>query len=176
MKLCFIKHLGQLWAAIRDPEHLNASAGWIVSDVPLSTINVGLDLDRFDCAPIADIEHGMITNWRSPEWEAIYDAAVEPQEKPVLVTRFWYFTDKNYDDLWAIAQRQGIVCIVNYSSPQFGDSPNPPCRDVAHTIALVGEKAVQISVSARGITYFSAMSQDEFIRECERVNLDWIKP
>lgn len=74
-----------------------------------------------------------------------------------------YNTSKDYALLFEEARRQSIICLCRH----VGD-----CIDVAHTIW--GNNIM--SVSARGTGYVTAENVDEFLKQCEECNLEWITP
>lgn len=73
-----------------------------------------------------------------------------------------YKTSKDYEHLFDLMQKTEVVCIVDYLS----------CRDIASTL-LSGK---MFSVSARGISYISAFTKEQFIGQCAQYNLEYIKP
>lgn len=87
-----------------------------------------------------------------------------------LVRELNYPTSRDYAYLWAIAQQTSIVCIVDWRSPL---SPGAVCRDVAMTLTVLGPLG-SVSVCARGINYFWADSEAEFVKACKSFNLEWI--
>lgn len=78
-----------------------------------------------------------------------------------------YETSRDYAKLWELAQRQSVVCVVDF----FGGL-DTPCRDIAQTIRNPHE----VHVSVRGRTYAFGQDAEEFAESCERVNLEWIVP
>ncbi len=71
-----------------------------------------------------------------------------------------YQTSKNYEELFRMMRETSIVCFVNYRG----------CRDVAATLSTSGI----FDVSARGIAYVGARNKDDFIKQCQSVDLEWI--
>lgn len=81
-----------------------------------------------------------------------------------------YKTSKDYTRLLDLMKTQSIICIVDYGTD---------CRDVAHTIFESYERHPDnplMQVSARGIGYLHTNSPSEFIRQCEKYNLEFIEP
>lgn len=77
-----------------------------------------------------------------------------------------YPVSRDYLRLAELAKAQSIICIVSYES----------YRDVAKTIFSTDGAAGIWHVSARGTGYVLAADLDEFVRQCERVNLEFIEP
>lgn len=93
---------------------------------------------------------------------------------------FGYEFSNDYEQLWVIAHRQSVACVVSYNEPVplwlwsdrliSGESCNS--RDICQTISTPNA----ISVSVRGCTYISASKLKDFIAQCERCKLEWIVP
>ena len=81
-----------------------------------------------------------------------------------------YKTSKDYRKLWELAKNQSIVCICDYGT----FDAEYRCRDIAHTTYYDGN----MNVSARGIGYVTVFDYkiEEFIKQCEQINLEWIVP
>lgn len=77
-----------------------------------------------------------------------------------------YPTSRDYLRLAGLAKTQSIICIVSYESH----------RDVAKTIFSTDGAAEIWHVSARGTGYVLAGDRDDFVRQCERVGLEFIEP
>ena len=74
-----------------------------------------------------------------------------------------YVTTKDYRLLFEEAQRESIICLCQYGND---------CTDVAHTIW--GSDIM--SVSARGTGYVTAGNIEDFVKQCEECDLEWIAP
>jgi hypothetical protein len=74
-----------------------------------------------------------------------------------------YPTSRDYAKLWELAQKQSVVCVVDFGKD---------CRDVAQTIT----NACYTHVSARGICYTDGDTVEKFTAGCARVNLEWLVP
>jgi hypothetical protein len=75
-----------------------------------------------------------------------------------------YYLSKDYEALYELAQKQSVVCIVDYFS----------CRDVCQT--LYNSYSNVIEVCSRGHGYIFAENMEDFIAICEPLNLEWIVP
>ena len=71
-----------------------------------------------------------------------------------------YPMSRDYRLLWSLAQRQSVVCIVDYhggAQRDLSEAP-PPMRDIAHTIR---NQDGNVSVSARGVGYAGSIGTSE---------------
>lgn len=78
-----------------------------------------------------------------------------------------YETSRDYELLARLMQSQSIVCIVDYDD----------CRDIAKTFfqeTKLGGETWQVSV--RGLCYIYVWNKDNFIKQCARINLEFIVP
>lgn len=75
-----------------------------------------------------------------------------------------YPLSKDYEKLYKLSKKQSVICIVDYYE----------CRDICKTAYVEGEDWVE--VRARGIGYIWAISLEEFIAQCQSVNLEWVTP
>jgi len=83
-------------------------------------------------------------------------------------------------ELGAPKDGRGIPCYVDYSTDR--NNPNAKkLRDIA--AAKFWPNGLNFSIGARGIEYggdvgyFNRMPlESDFIKECERMNLEWVKP
>ena len=82
-----------------------------------------------------------------------------------------HVTSKDYAALLDLMQIQPVICIVDYS--RGGAPGEKPCRDIASTMY---SDYPSYAVSARGINYVHAFNEDEFIRHCSAINLEWLVP
>lgn len=84
-----------------------------------------------------------------------------------------YNTSRDYAKLWALAQKQDVVCFVDYGMLS---------RDVCNTstcmvgIKCQGKKSDYVDIVARGICYLSANTESEFIDLCKEEKVEWIVP
>lgn len=86
-----------------------------------------------------------------------------------------YRTSKDYRRLANLAKQCSVICIVDYNIRPDGDMV---FRDVASTqYRRYDDEAAEIfQISARGSCYAYAFSEDEFIKQCERMNVEFIVP
>ncbi len=75
-----------------------------------------------------------------------------------------YQLSKDYETLYELAQKQSVVCIVDYDS----------CRDVCQTLYISGSNCIEIC--SRGHCYIFAENVEEFKALCEHLNIEWIVP
>ena len=73
-----------------------------------------------------------------------------------------YPLSRDYERLAELVTKSSIACIVDFDHD---------CRDIAHTIYSSSSGTWQ--VSARGIGYIWAASKEDFIQQCERLNLEY---
>lgn len=78
-----------------------------------------------------------------------------------------YTTSRDYAKLWELAQKQSVVCVVDFDW-RDGDVS----RDVAHTIW----NGRHLHVSCRGVSYADGDSLADFERSARRSNLEWLVP
>ena len=76
-----------------------------------------------------------------------------------------YKTSRDYKELFEMMTKASVVCVVDY-----GETGR--CRDVAHTLFRDGV----YQISARGISYVCAETLEEFIKQCESDNVEFIPP
>ena len=81
-----------------------------------------------------------------------------------------YETSTDYEALWELAQRRGVICTVQ----AFDDTPD--LRDVCQTI--YEPKTMAMAVSSRGCGHVYVLDGDkaEFVKQCEKAHLEWIQP
>lgn len=77
-----------------------------------------------------------------------------------------YETSRDYDALFDMVQNQGVICILDYN--------RAGTRDVGRS--TFSPHSGLIEISARGICYIWAELKSEFIEQCEKLNLEWLKP
>ena len=82
-----------------------------------------------------------------------------------------YKTSRNYRRLVELMKQSAVVCIVDYD--RIAD-----CRDVAHTLfeENTGRGESMFQISARGIAYIHAFYEEDFIKQCQRANCEFIEP
>jgi hypothetical protein len=85
----------------------------------------------------------------------------------MILLSFRYQTSTDYELLYELAQRESIICIVDYLFDE-----ETVCRDVAKTNCFDGITVA----SSRGVTYLDAGSEKEFVSQCRRWNVEWIVP
>lgn len=88
-----------------------------------------------------------------------------------------YTTSRDYAALWELAQKQSVVCVVDYD---WRDGTKAS-RDIAQTIASpwsIGgmDNRITIGVRVRGIEYAGGKNCEQFVASCERCNLEWLIP
>lgn len=76
-----------------------------------------------------------------------------------------YSVSKDYSLLYEMAKCESIICLVDYYVN---------CRDIGHTIYDTVSGSIQ--VSARGISYIWADNLEQFITQCQAMNLEFIIP
>ena len=84
---------------------------------------------------------------------------------------FGYEFSSDYEQLWELAQRQSVACVVSFSGRLISGAPYDS-RDICQTIRTPGS----LSVSVKGCTYISASKLKDFVAQCERCKLEWIVP
>lgn len=74
--------------------------------------------------------------------------------------------------LWEAAQRQSVLCLVDYDPRRTGR----PSRDTAHTIwtSPPDTEDEWLQISARGICYLDARDPEELARLGEKYRLAWL--
>lgn len=82
-----------------------------------------------------------------------------------------YITSNDYSLLWDMMREHVIVCLVNYDEPFNGYQ----IRDVCQTPLRFSESSF-VDISCRGYAYISARDKDDFIRQCEKKNLEFFMP
>lgn len=80
-----------------------------------------------------------------------------------------YRTSKDYQRLARLAKHCSIICIVDYKAGPDGDMV---IRDVAQTLC----HSETIQISARGICYVYSFGAHDFVKQCERLNVEFIVP
>lgn len=78
-----------------------------------------------------------------------------------------YNGSQDYERLVELSRQQSIICIVDYDKE---------IRDVARTIYRDHHGSECWDVSARGISYITAFSKEEFLAACTRNHLEFIEP
>lgn len=77
-----------------------------------------------------------------------------------------YAGSRDYVRLAELARTSSIICILDYETH----------RDVARTNYASRGASEWWQVSARGIGYITAFSQEDFMALCEHANLEFIEP
>jgi hypothetical protein len=77
-----------------------------------------------------------------------------------------YAGSREYARLAELAKRYSVICIVK----------NGSTRDVAKTLYSSHAAGEMWQVSARGTGYVWTDSKDDFVRQCEQVDLEFIEP
>jgi len=86
-----------------------------------------------------------------------------------------YAVSRDYAKLYEMAQKQSVVCVVDYRN--FHD--DPITREVARTHCVPSENRPGESitqVSSRCITHVYACNAEGFIKQCQPLNLEWLVP
>ncbi len=85
-----------------------------------------------------------------------------------------YNTLKDYYWLAQEAKKQSIICIIDY---KFNTEDKEYIfRDVAQTVYFEKNGNGSWQISARGTGFLNAFSEEEFIKLCEILNVEYIKP
>jgi hypothetical protein len=77
-----------------------------------------------------------------------------------------YETSRDHDALYDAAQKQSVVCFVDYHE----------CRDVACTLVRRNSYGTETELGVRGMTYIAGMNREEFVMQCRRHNVEFILP
>jgi len=78
-----------------------------------------------------------------------------------------YKTSKDYARLWQLAKTMRVICIVDYEE----------CRDVCKTLYHDSNRfGTTVELSARGISYCSAHTLEQFIKNCEEDHVEFFLP
>jgi hypothetical protein len=78
-----------------------------------------------------------------------------------------YATSRDYARLAELAKAHSVICILTHRE----------YRDVARTTYMRTESGMEMwQVSGRGIGYVWTDDLDDFARECEKVELEFIEP
>jgi hypothetical protein len=86
---------------------------------------------------------------------------------------YGYDTCVNYRLLWKIAQKQSVICIVDYAFDRKEFPTDPIYRDVAHTIK---RSDGELAICCRGVEYITANSFIQFNKQCAFLNVEFIPP
>lgn len=81
-----------------------------------------------------------------------------------------YNLSTDYEKLYVLADKQTIVCEVDYS---FHYKDEIKVRDICSTIKFPDGS---IEIGSRGICYISAENLENFCLQCKMKNLKWIIP
>ena len=81
-----------------------------------------------------------------------------------------YQTSRDYYQLWDLAQKASIICIVDKRENDSSD------RCVVVTSNLVTPSRIATQVQNFGILWCSSGFRDVFVIQCERWNLEWLVP
>ena len=81
-----------------------------------------------------------------------------------------YPTSRDYYQLWDLAQKASIVCVVDKRENDSSD------RCVVVTSNIVTPSRIATQVQNFGILWCSSGFRDQFVIQCERWNLEWIIP
>lgn len=85
-----------------------------------------------------------------------------------------YKTEKDYDWLAKEMKIQSIICIVDY---QFShDEESFVFRDVGKTVYFEKNGNATYQICGRGISYLTAFSEEDFIKLCEILHVEIVKP
>ena len=80
-----------------------------------------------------------------------------------------YKTSRDYKQLIELAKATPVVCILDYSEA---------CKDVACTKVQRSyhDDKIIFEICARGISYIYAWEELDFIEQCRKSNVEFIKP
>jgi hypothetical protein len=98
----------------------------------------------------------------------------------VIRDLFGYEFSNDYEQLWGLAQRQSVACVVDFElAAEVGFVPDrllideiDSCRDICQTIKTPDA----LTVGVRGCTYIAASTLEYFVTQCKRCKLEWIVP
>lgn len=82
-----------------------------------------------------------------------------------------YCTSTDYKLLAKLARQCSVICIVDYEKID-----DIVIRDVACTTHGQHRDEEVFQISARGISYIYAFSEDEFIKLCQHRNVEFLVP
>ena len=101
-----------------------------------------------------------------------------------------YKTSKDYKKLLELMKTQRIVCFINTAlssnrnrkteNTKPVDTKEYVCQDICQTSVIHNEEFIEIS--CRGVVYVSAMEingiklEEDFIRQCTAIELEFIEP
>lgn len=86
----------------------------------------------------------------------------------MIVREFKYRTKTNYAELWGLAQRESVICILD-TSYAYSEGAS---QDIARTLW----NGQLMAVGARGIGYINAETPEEFAAQAAAVSLEWLDP
>ncbi|WP_043616361.1 hypothetical protein [Chromobacterium violaceum] len=84
-----------------------------------------------------------------------------------------YSCSQDYRLLAELMRKSSIICLVDYRGRLGG---RVLARDVARTFYSLHRGAEVFQVSGRGISFVYDFSEDEFIKNCEALNVGFIIP
>ena len=90
----------------------------------------------------------------------------------LVLTPAGYPFSRDYRRLAALAREVSVVCFVDYHFRGV----EGVMRDVARTTYRRIDGGDFFEVSARGTGYLSASTEEEFVKRCEGLNLEFIDP
>lgn len=82
-----------------------------------------------------------------------------------------YSVSKDYKRLTELARHLSAVCFVDY---RVGEGE--PIRDIAKTLYSHHHDEEVFMISARGTLYIHASGEDEFVKFCSSLNVEFIEP
>ncbi|RJP48775.1 MAG: hypothetical protein C4586_08670 [Anaerolineaceae bacterium] len=85
-----------------------------------------------------------------------------------------YSMSEDYELLWDLAQKQSVVCEVDYDSRN--NDPSKPIRDIAATRSHKHRDEIVVEVEVRGYGYIYATDKEDFLMQCRRSRLKFILP
>lgn len=97
----------------------------------------------------------------------------QDQPPKAVYSLLGYITSANYELLFHLAKRQSVVCEVDFVY-DLRDKEEVPQRDICKTRYSTHFR--EHHVVARGNTYLSADSLEEFSALCKYNNLQWVVP
>jgi hypothetical protein len=87
-----------------------------------------------------------------------------------------YSTSKDYEWLANTAKEKSIICIIDYRINRANEDEYI-LRDVGSTNYFEKDNGHGMwSISCRGTGYLTAFNKDEFIKLCDFLNVEFIKP
>lgn len=85
-----------------------------------------------------------------------------------------YATSRDHAKLAALARKCAVICVLDYRRGTGDDKD--VIQDVAHTQFLGRGAEEYFSISARGTSYITAFNEEDFLKQCAALNVEFIEP